>query len=120
MIRENIEFSEPADATSDEVVALKDVQYKAQNTNPALLVGLIADFVVPGVGSMVSRAYTDSVARSLKTFNKPKKDGPIDYADSEAFEAAKKKGQNWQQMGNQIAFEMSTTATEILEEGKNL
>lgn len=98
-------------------MAEKDVQYKQPPVDIGLIIGFLADLVIPGIGSMIGRVGEQTFARSLKSFSKKE---PPSYADSQAFEAAKKRGLDYQLMGNNIAFEMSVTATEILAQGKNL
>jgi hypothetical protein len=99
-------------------IAERFVKYNKPKMSAAEIIGFVADFLSLGVGQIVSKGVESAVGPLTKATGKG--DVAPDYVSSQVAQYYKNQLSNYKQMGNQMAFEVTTVAGEYISAGKNL
>lgn len=115
---EQLSLAEGKDLTSVDDIAERFVKYNKPKMSAAEIIGFVADFLSLGVGQIVSKGVESAVGPLTKATGKG--DVAPDYVSSQVAQYYKNQLNNYKQMGNQMAFEVTTVAGEYISAGKNL
>lgn len=94
------------------------VKYNKPKMSAAEIIGFVADFLSLGAGQLISKGVESAVGPLTKATGKAG-EAP-DYVSSQVAQYYKNQLNNYKQMGNQMAFEVTNIAGEYISAGKNL